>query len=156
MATPEGKPNFPVLSEEEKERLTQRIQTDEARRAERRQQVATEEYGAWLKDFAARHRFHAESGYGVGEYEGADSENVELVLDFIELALDHAEQTGANTRKPDTYFPTHEVEIAIDDTVVVANRMRGQGVMYRLYPPEDDPAAIRPRVDMAELIEAAR
>jgi len=155
MTTPEGKPTFPVLSEADHERLAQQFAAGQARRLERRQLVATEEYGTWVKDFAARHRFHAESGYGVGEYEGEDTEKVELVLDFIELALNHAEQTGASTLTPGE-FSTYEVEIAIDDSVLAARRMHGQGVMYGLSALEDTGATTRPRVDMTELIDAVR
>lgn len=154
MTTPEGTPRFPVLTEADHERLAQKFAADEARRAERRQQVATREYGEWLKDFAAHHRFHAESGYGVGEYENADPEKVGLILDLIELALDHAEQTGASTLTPGE-FSTYEVEIAIDDSILAAHRVHGQGVMYGLAVMQDPAATTRPRVDMADLIEAA-
>ncbi len=154
MVTPEDQFESPILSDEQIKKFFQRMQARDPSRVEKRQQVATREYGAWLVKFASEHDFVAESGYGVGEYEGADSERVELVLDFIELTFSHLQKRGENTRKPDAPFPTHEAEVVIDDMVLVAGRMRGQGIRYYLRELQEQAEFERPQIALEELVAA--
>lgn len=157
-----------VLSEEEVRKITQQAAEGyehlKQERVARREQVMTVEYAQWLKGFAATHKFVGESGYGVriGTHDGTavdigdheDKEKIESILDFIEFALSYCSEKDIDATATDEYFPTQEVEVVIDQSVVTLGRVHGQGVLYYLEGFDDAAISGKARINAEDVIRS--